>query len=131
MKHIYEERGYTGVIDSAGTADWNVGSPADPRAVRVALASGIDIRYHRARQIRHDDFSRFDLIVVMDGSIHKTVSKIAPEAMRRKVRRLLESSDGHSRDIPDPYHGDEGSFRSMFHVIYEGCIILATELGCK
>jgi protein-tyrosine phosphatase len=128
MKRIYQERSYTGLIDSAGTADWNAGSPADARAVRVAMESGIDLRSHRARQIQQDDFNKFDLIVVMDGSNHRSVSMMAPEAMRCKVRRLLECSRDHNGDVPDPYHGDESLFQSTFNVIYEGCINLAAEL---
>jgi protein-tyrosine phosphatase len=128
MRHIYEERGVTGVIESAGTADWNTGSPADCRSVKVAMESRINLRNHRARQIEPDDFNKFDLIVVMDESNHRAVSMLAPEGMRRKVRRLLEYSHEPSRDVPDPYHGDESHFQSMFNVIYGGCLALAEEL---
>jgi protein-tyrosine-phosphatase len=47
--------------------------------------------------------------------------------MRSNVRRLLENSK-HSRDVPDPYHGEEKQFESMFEVIRDGCHALAEEL---
>jgi protein-tyrosine phosphatase len=128
MKRIYEERGVSGFIDSAGTSDWNAGCVADSRSVKVAMESGIDLRNHRARQIQADDFDKFDLIVVMDGSNHKAVSMLVPERMRSKVRRLLEKSKGQNGDVSDPYHGDEKLFQSMFQVINDGCHALADEL---
>lgn len=128
MKRIYEENGITGVIESAGTADWNVGGRADARTVQVALERGIDLRGHRARQIHLGDFDRFDLIVVMDQSNYNAVSKLAPEEMRGKVRRLLEYLQDHNGDVPDPYHGGETGFQSNFDVIHKGCSALAEEL---
>ncbi len=53
-------------IDSAGTHDYHVGSPPDRRAIEAARRRGIDLSSLRARQIREDDFERFDLILVMD-----------------------------------------------------------------
>src|ERR1700741_550040 len=38
-------------VDSAGTGDWHVGAPPDPRARAEALRHGIDISGYRARQV--------------------------------------------------------------------------------
>jgi protein-tyrosine phosphatase len=48
--------GLEAVADSAGTGDWHIGSPPDPRSQAVALAHGIDISGMRARQVRGADF---------------------------------------------------------------------------
>ena len=53
-------------IDSAGTADYHIGAPPDPRSQRAALRRAIDISGLRARQVSADDFARFDLILAMD-----------------------------------------------------------------
>jgi len=128
MRAIYEERGIAGVIESAGTADWNGGSPADYRAIKVALESGIDIRAHRARQVRRDDFERFDLVVAMDQHNHKVLRAIVPVKLEGKLRHLLVDTDMHGRDVPDPYHGSEATFRETFVIIQEGCTLLADSL---
>jgi protein-tyrosine phosphatase len=128
MRRIYQERGLAGIIESAGTLNWSAGRPADPTAGRIAMENGISVAGHRARQIRRDDFDRFDLIVVMDTDNFRAVSEIAPEAMRSKIRRLLKSHDGQGGDVPDPYLGDEEFFRSTFHLIHHGCAVLADDL---
>src|SRR3712207_4597481 len=53
-------------VDSAGTGDWHIGRPPDPRAAAVARRNGIDISGLRARQVAPDDFHRFDYIVALD-----------------------------------------------------------------
>src|SRR3954470_21554035 len=55
-------------IDSAGTGDWHLGYPPDPRAVAVAGRAGADISHLRARQVTGDDFCRFDHIVALDSN---------------------------------------------------------------
>src|SRR5271165_4317239 len=55
-------------VDSAGTADYHIGSAPDPRSQRAALGRGIDISGLRARQVTAEDFLRFDLILAMDQS---------------------------------------------------------------
>jgi len=129
MKRLYAERGLTGVIESAGTADWQAGNPADPRSIKIALDHGIDIRDHRARRIERSDLDRFDLIVVMDGSNHRDVSMMAPAEMQDRIRRLLEFSDEPDGDVTDPFTSHEAAFRHMFAVIEEGCTALADTLA--
>lgn len=123
MRKLYEEHGLSGEIESAGTADWNVGSRADSRAIKVALDNGIDIKSHRARQLRSDDFERFDIIIVMDRANEKAVKAIAPHTVHHKIRRAL--SEG---DVVDPYHHDDGAFRDVFDMLWRSLDLLATEL---
>ena len=60
--------GLTVRVDSAGTGDWHIGAPPDPRARAEALRHGIDISAYRGRQVEAEDFLRFDRIVAMDGN---------------------------------------------------------------
>ena len=48
-------------VASAGTVDYHAGSPPDHRAQQSALRRGYDLSRQRARQLRADDFERFDL----------------------------------------------------------------------
>jgi protein-tyrosine phosphatase len=121
MKKLFMEHGIEGLIESAGTADWNVGSRADSRAIKVALENGIDIKNHRARQLQKADFDKFDLIIVMDRANENAVKKVAPQAVHHKIRRALLDD----LDVIDPYHHDEEAFRNVFKTLWQSCDLLA------
>lgn len=124
MRHIYDERSLPGLIDSAGTADWNVGHPASALSIAVAREHGIDITAHRARQICPDDFSRFDRIYCMDRDNELTLKNLAPEASRHKIRLLRSDAD-----VSDPYSGTQSVYRHAFEVIEEACLKIAAQFN--
>ena len=53
-------------VDSAGTHDYHVGEPPDPRAIAAARRRGIDLSTLRARSVQPQDFENFDLLIAMD-----------------------------------------------------------------
>jgi len=53
-------------IDSAGTADWNVGNPPDPRMREAGRVRKLSID-GKARQVRLPDFENFDLIIAISA----------------------------------------------------------------
>jgi protein-tyrosine phosphatase len=148
MKAIYAESQIDGLVESAGTADFNVGNPADHRSIKVAAEAGIDITDHRARQVTASDFERFDLIYVMDRDNERALLSIAPPAARVKIRRIcapaasasaahsastsaaapVAASARHIADVPDPYHGEMSHFREVFHLLHERCHHIAKSL---
>lgn len=136
MKAIHAELQIEGLVESAGTADWNVGSPADHRSIKVAAEAGIDITAHRARQICAADFEHFDVIYVMDRDNERALLSIAPSVARRKIRLICASAadaagpTGTSAycEIPDPYHGELSHFREIFHLLNERCRLVAGEI---
>lgn len=125
MRMLYEQRSIEGLIDSAGTADWNAGIPASPHSVAVAAEHGIDIRSHRARQVRLDDFSDFDRIYVMDHENLKDMLSFAPASFHEKIRLLRGNLD-----VRDPYAGTLRDYREAYKVIEEACITIAEQLPC-
>ena len=76
-------------VDSAGTGAWHVGGAPDPRAVAAARARGIALE-SSARQVRPEDFDRFDLILAMDRSNLRALRKLA-DGTRAEVRLLREN----------------------------------------
>lgn len=116
MRHIYEENGISGKIESAGTMDWNVGNAADARAVSVARANGVDLSKHRARQVSIDDFENFDLIFVMENAHAQTLRKIAPDIHKHKICLL-----GGQDEILDPYHSNEAAFHATYKALKQYC----------
>lgn len=102
-------------LDSAGTGDWHVGDPPDPRMQQTAKSHGIDISDLRARQFTVEDFNRFDRIYVMDDSNRENVLSLARnEHDRAKVRMLLnELYPGEDQSVPDPYFGGQRGFEHV------------------
>jgi protein-tyrosine phosphatase len=101
-------------IDSAGTGDYHIGAPPDPRSQRAALKRGIDISGLRARQVAADDFARFDLILAMDAENLRELQALRPRHSRAAVKLFLEyTPDLKLRDVPDPYYRDAAAFEEV------------------
>lgn len=104
-------------VDSAGTGDWNIGKPPDPRMTAAAAATGLTLS-GTARQIAAADLADSDLILVMDAQNLADVRGLAPDAeTRRKVRLFLDYAGQGETDVPDPYFGEEEGFASVVEVV--------------
>ncbi|MCS6947629.1 MAG: hypothetical protein NZM12_08440, partial [Steroidobacteraceae bacterium] len=73
-----EPRALVTAVDSAGTADYHVGEPPDPRSQAAARRRGYDLSALRARQIGAADFDRFDRILAMDRTNLRDLRRLAP-----------------------------------------------------
>ena len=105
-------------IDSAGTADYHIGAPPDPRSQRAALKRGIDISGLQARQVAADDFACFDLILAMDRDNLRELQAMLPEHSRARVRLFLEYAPELGRlDVPDPYYGGPNGFEEVLDLV--------------
>jgi protein-tyrosine phosphatase len=100
-------------IDSAGTADYHIGAPPDPRSQRAALRRGIDISALQARQVSADDFARFDLILAMDAENLRELRALQPRNSRAALKLFLEYAPGLGHDVPDPYYRDAAAFEEV------------------
>ena len=89
--------------DSAGTHDYHVGEPPDPRAQGVAAQRGYDLSALRARQVEPSDFQRFDLIVAMDRGHFEILSDMAPSAAHKLSLMMSYAREFKEKDVPDPY----------------------------
>ncbi|MBK6009033.1 low molecular weight phosphotyrosine protein phosphatase [Ramlibacter ginsenosidimutans] len=93
-----------------------VGEPADPLAVSLLQARGIDISGHRAVQVTRKMCLDSDVVLVMDRAQRKRLEELYPES-RGRVFRLGEFTD---QDIPDPYRLPERAFRHALELIDAG-----------
>jgi protein-tyrosine phosphatase len=97
--------------DSAGTADYHVGSPPDARSQRAAARRGIDLSGLRARQVSVQDFVEFDLILAMDRDNLRNLEAMKPPGARARVALVMSYADEAGRDdVPDPYYGGDAGF---------------------
>jgi protein-tyrosine phosphatase len=105
-------------VDSAGTADYHVGSAPDRRALEAARRRGYDMSGRRARTVEPFDFERFDLILAMDRTNWSDLRHAAPPAARERVRLFLEyGPDTDVLDVPDPYYGGPNGFEEVLDLI--------------
>lgn len=127
MRGLVESEGRDGFeIESAGTGDWHVGNPADPRAIAAATARGVTIG-GSARQVHPDDFARFDLILAMDRSNHADLLALEG-ADPAKVRLFREMAGEGELDVPDPYYGGEDGFDEVLDILERGCRVILRDL---
>lgn len=118
------------IVDSAGTANYHVGTAPDKRSVVTAKKFGVDISQQKCRQISKSDFENFDYIYVMDVSNYKNVLAIAPnEEAKQKVKIILnELHPDKNLEVPDPYYGDMQGFEDVYKMLDEVCEVIASKI---
>ena len=117
-------------VDSAGTGDWHVGQPPDPRAKAVARRHGANVDGLRARLIRASDFERFDQIVALDIANLRDLQSLKPAGSRAELSLLLDHVAGREGEaVADPYHGDDVHFDETWADVTEGARALAMKLA--
>ena len=106
--------------DSAGTGNYHVGQLPDARSISVGEARGYDMSM-RARQIRADDFTKFDWVIAMDRDNAHDL-KHWPGSRSEKIH-LMRSFDPASklRDVPDPYYGELSDFEAVADMLEVSC----------
>ena len=131
MKRFAEEFDVDVEVDSAGTHDYHVGEPPDPRMRAAAEARGYDLTGKARLVTKHDlDDGVYDLVLAMDHSVHQALIALAgrPTTHIRLFGDYLD--DTWPKDVPDPYYGDEDGFSTVLDMLEEGCpVILQTLAG--
>ena len=130
LRHKVEMQGLKLKIDSAGTESIHIGENPDQRATKTAKEHGIDISKLVARQIKSDDFDKFDLILVADVQVYNEVIAIARNASdKNKVDFIMNlvRTDLNTA-IPDPYYGGMDGFEKVFQMLDKACDALIAKL---
>ncbi|WP_152017876.1 low molecular weight protein-tyrosine-phosphatase [Aliarcobacter butzleri] len=101
------------LVDSAGTGSWHIGEAPCENSIKVALLNGVDISKQKARQVKKDDFQKFDLIVGLDKSNISNLKKLGC------VNPIKLGSFGFDNEcVPDPYYFDGfEDFDKVFNMI--------------
>ena len=102
-------------VSSAGTGAL-IGHPADPIAQALMAERGLDLGYHRARQITQAMCVGADLILTMDDGQRRHIENNYPLA-RGRVFRLAETA---KLNIPDPYRMGQEAFEHALQLIDAG-----------
>ena len=116
--------------DSAGTAGWHAGKPPDARAIEVARRNGVDISNMRARQVRGNDFARFDHIVALDLENLRALEALRPADARAELSLLLDHVAGRAgQAVADPYYGGVEHFDATWADAVAGAAALTAKLA--
>lgn len=117
-------------VDSAGTYGGHRGDLPDSRMRSAAARRGYHLT-HRARQIREEDFARFDRIIVMDDMNYETLHRLAPSrASAQKIYRMTDFCRHHPdwSYVPDPYYEGHEGFELVLNLLEDACEGLLADL---
>ena len=104
--------------DSAGTHDYHVGEPPDPRAQRAAAGRGYDLSALRGRQVGRDDFAEFDYVLAMDETNLRLLERLCPQPHAHTLNLFMAfGPNSGSREVPDPYYGGAQGFEHVLDLV--------------
>ena len=119
--HLIKEAGIADrfEVDSAGTAGYHVGEPADHRMRETAQGHGVHLP-SRARKFVWQDLDKFDYVIAMDRSNHRNIMRLAPVDIGYRAQVVMmrdydpQPEDGN---VPDPYYGGQDGFENVYQII--------------
>ncbi|HLS65995.1 MAG TPA: low molecular weight protein-tyrosine-phosphatase [Pseudogracilibacillus sp.] len=114
-------------VDSAGTALWHSGKPPHEGTRNKLDEVGISYDGMTARQIRQDDFDRFQYVIVMDEdnlSNLRAEYDIPDHVVVKKLLDFLE--DNPEKNVPDPYY--TGDFQETYELVTAATEALLREI---
>ena len=106
------------LIESAATSREEIGNDIHYGTRTKLREMGIPFTRRAARQIRSDDYDKYDYLVAMDDENEYYMNRWWAPDDQHKIVRLL-SFAGKSRDIADPWY--TGNFDQTYEDILEGC----------
>lgn len=104
-------------IESAATSTEEIGNGVYPPARKRLAEAGIACDGHHARQLRKDDYEKYDYIIGMENLNMKYMLRILGGDPEGKLFNLLDFT-GRTRAIADPWY--TGDFDTTFDDITEG-----------
>ncbi len=120
-------------VESAGTGDWHVGRPMDPRAAASLREVGHDPDHHRARQYDEAWPGAHDLVLAMDDSNLADLRDLARRAGWAAEHRIRKFGDFDpvepGSEVPDPYYGGEDGFARVMQMVRRTSTTLVAELA--
>lgn len=106
------------VVDSCGTAPFNVGKTPDPRAIEACGRRGYNLQGQLARQITAEDWQTSDYVLAMDHINLTTLGAWAPEGFTGELELFLRyAPQGGAMQVADPYYGDDLEFDQVVSVL--------------
>ena len=108
-------------IESAATSTEEVGSDMHYGTKEILDRYKIPYKKHTARQLKKEDYDKFDYIIGMDSGNIRGILRIVGEDNQNKVYKLLDFTD-ENRNIVDPWY--TGNFKRIYDDVLKGCMAL-------
>ena len=105
-------------IASAATSTEEIGNPVYPPARRKLAEHGISCAGKTARQLRRDDYDKWDYIVGMDSANLRNMRRICGGDPEGKISLLMDWTS-HPGDVADPWY--TGDFEATWQDVSAGC----------
>ena len=130
MKDLVERAGLAGTfsIASAATSSAEAGNPVYPPARRKLAEHGIQCAGKTSRQLRAEDYGKYDLLIGMDGRNMRNMERICGGDPEGKIHLLMDYTD-RPGEVADPWY--TGDFERAWQDILEGCEGLLAHLQDK
>ena len=127
MKRLVCDAGREGEFEiaSAATSTEEIGNAVYPPARRKLAEHGISCEGKTARQLRRDDYDRYDLLIGMDSYNIRNMNRMCGGDPEGKIRLLLDYTD-RPGDVADP--GYTGNFDATYRDCLDGCRALLETL---
>ncbi|MEZ4703738.1 MAG: low molecular weight protein-tyrosine-phosphatase [Bdellovibrionota bacterium] len=116
--------------DSAGTADYHVGSLPDLRSREHAKKRGYTLDSLSRAFNPERDFDEFDLILTMDeNNLRNVLARARNLHDEKKVIPFTYFCKAYPiRNVPDPYYKGDQGFEEVLDIIEDGCTHLIQHL---
>ena len=105
-------------IESAATSTEELGNPVYPPAKRKLAEHGISCAGKTARQLRQEDYDRYDLLIGMDSANLRNMRRICGGDPDKKIHLLLDYTD-EPGEVTDPWYS--GDFDATWRDVNAGC----------
>ena len=126
MKQMAAEADCTDIyIESAATSREELGNDTYPPVKKLLREKGIPFESRRARQIRSDEYDKFDYIIGMDDANIASIKRMCGRDPSGKIFKLLDFA-GLDRSISDPWYTRD--FDSTYEDVVIGCTALLEKL---
>ena len=106
-------------IASAATSTEEIGRPVYPPARRKLAEHGIRCDGHSARQLRNEDYDRFNLLIGMDKANLRNMHRICGGDFDGKIHLLMEYAGDPEAEVADPWYTND--FEATWQDVLEGC----------
>jgi len=127
MKNLVKKAGleHEFSIASAATSTEEIGNPVYPPARRKLAEHGIGCAGHAARQLRRDDYDRYDYLIGMDSANLRNMHRICGGDPEGKISLLLDWTNRPGSVADFWYTGD---FEATWTDVLEGCQALLEQI---
>ena len=136
MKDLVSKAGLSDEFDinSGAVSEEEIGNPIYPPAQKKLREKGVPFGLHSAHRITPAEFKEKDLVIVMDRSNLRWLSRIVRDyesadagaslegsGIKGKVHMMMEFA-GEIRDVADPWY--TGDFEATYRDVTAGCSAL-------